>query len=129
MRNIQNTGGSIDDDNTLGVIGQRSGSGLGNASAAVGRDELHLTDFINLNITNANNNNNNNNNTQNLSNIIPQDGIYDINSLVNIGKEYNICPYYLARYLLSTAHVVVYNYHYMLDPKVNPVVDKHLEPE
>jgi DNA excision repair protein ERCC-2 len=35
----------------------------------------------------------------------------------------------MARYLISHSNVIVYNYHYMLDPKVNGIVDKFLEPE
>lgn len=30
------------------------------------------------------------------------------------------CPYYLARHMMAFANVVVYNYQYMLDPKVLP---------
>lgn len=37
------------------------------------------------------------------------------------GKKKKWCPYFLARHMLTIANVVVYNYQYMLDPKVrNP---------
>ena len=32
------------------------------------------------------------------------------------------CPYYLARHMIAFANVVVYNYQYMLDPKVGRAV-------
>lgn len=32
------------------------------------------------------------------------------------------CPYYLARHMIAFANVVVYNYQYMLDPKVGRFV-------
>ena len=34
------------------------------------------------------------------------------------GRKKGWCPYYLARHMLAFANVIVYNYQYMLDPKV-----------
>lgn len=34
------------------------------------------------------------------------------------GKKKKWCPYFLARHMITIANVVVYNYQYMLDPKV-----------
>lgn len=39
------------------------------------------------------------------------------------------CPYYLARHMMAFANVVVYNYQYMLDPKVSQMVSRELEKE
>ena len=37
------------------------------------------------------------------------------------GKKKKWCPYFLARHMITIANVVVYNYQYMLDPKVRLV--------
>ena len=42
--------------------------------------------------------------------------------LRQFGRKKGWCPYYLARHMLSVANVVVYNYQYMLDPKVSQMV-------
>ena len=34
------------------------------------------------------------------------------------GRKKGWCPYFLARHMLAFANVMVYNYQYMLDPKV-----------
>ncbi len=47
-------------------------------------------------------------------------GVYTLHDLrVLCRKEdKHWCPYYLARHMLAFANVIVYNYQYMLDPKV-----------
>ena len=35
------------------------------------------------------------------------------------GRKKGWCPYFLARHMLAFANVMVYNYQYMLDPKVD----------
>ena len=42
--------------------------------------------------------------------------------LRQFGRKKGWCPYYLARHMISLANVVVYNYQYMLDPKVSQMV-------
>ena len=37
-----------------------------------------------------------------------------------------ICPYFLARRFLLKADVIVYNYSYMIDPKIANVVSSEL---
>jgi len=59
---------------------------------------------------------------------IPQ-GVYSLDDLKDLGKEKGWCPYFLARQLLNRANIVVYNYQYMLDPKVANLVSKELEAE
>lgn len=36
------------------------------------------------------------------------------------------CPYFTARYAINNAHIIVYSYHYLLDPKIAEVVSKQL---
>lgn len=45
-------------------------------------------------------------------------GIYSLDDLKKFGKEKGWCPYFLARHIINHANVLVYNYQYMLDPKV-----------
>ena len=45
-------------------------------------------------------------------------------STLSIARCY--CPYFLARHAISHANVVVYSYHYLLDPKIAQLVSKEL---
>ena len=38
-----------------------------------------------------------------------------------------MCPYFLARHFLLQANVIVFNYSYMLDPKISNLVSKELQ--
>ncbi|GAX84382.1 hypothetical protein CEUSTIGMA_g11804.t1 [Chlamydomonas eustigma] len=56
-------------------------------------------------------------------------GVYTLADLRQFGKERGWCPYFLARHMVSFANVVVYNYQYMIDPKVSQMVSRELEKE
>jgi len=56
-------------------------------------------------------------------------GVYDLEELKKWGKDKNWCPYYLTRQAINHASVLVFNYQYMLDPKVAKMVSKELESE
>ncbi|KAL7539782.1 hypothetical protein ACHAXR_010598, partial [Thalassiosira sp. AJA248-18] len=56
-------------------------------------------------------------------------GIYDLEHLKKWGASKNWCPYYLTRQAINHASVLVFNYQYMLDPKVAKMVSKELESE
>eukprot|EP01082_Thalassiosira_pseudonana_P015808 g13869.t1 g13869 contig9:633108-635683(+) len=56
-------------------------------------------------------------------------GVYDLEELRKWGKNKNWCPYYLTRQAINHASVLVFNYQYMLDPKVAKMVSKELESE
>lgn len=45
-------------------------------------------------------------------------GVYTLRDMRAWGRKKGWCPYYLARHMLAFANVIVYNYQYMLDPKV-----------
>ena len=45
-------------------------------------------------------------------------GIYTLHDMRVLGRKKGWCPYFLARHMLAFCNVVVYNYQYMLDPKV-----------
>lgn len=53
-------------------------------------------------------------------------GIYSIDDLRDYGKQTGFCPYFLARYAITHANVIVYSYYYLLDPKIADVVSKEM---
>ncbi|XP_002126055.2 general transcription and DNA repair factor IIH helicase subunit XPD-like [Ciona intestinalis] len=53
-------------------------------------------------------------------------GVYNLDDLRRYGKLRNWCPYFLARYTITHANIVVYSYHYLLDPKIADLVSKEL---
>ncbi|KAF9317665.1 DNA-dependent ATPase of the nucleotide excision repair factor 4 complex [Podila horticola] len=55
-----------------------------------------------------------------------EDAIYTLDDIKDIGKAKNICPYYMARRLLAHSNVIIYSYHYMLDPKIADLISKEL---
>ncbi|XP_065662190.1 general transcription and DNA repair factor IIH helicase subunit XPD isoform X2 [Hydra vulgaris] len=51
-------------------------------------------------------------------------GIYNLEDLKQYGEEIGCCPYFMARHAISLANIVVYSYHYLLDPKIADLVSK-----
>ncbi|GMH78244.1 hypothetical protein TrST_g904 [Triparma strigata] len=56
-------------------------------------------------------------------------GVYDLETLRSWGLKKGWCPYYLTRRAINHANILVFNYQYMLDPKVAKMVSKELEQE
>jgi DNA excision repair protein ERCC-2 len=56
-------------------------------------------------------------------------GVYDLEELQKWGKSRGWCPYFLTRRAINHANILVFNYQYMLDPKVAKMVSKELEAE
>ncbi|KAJ3014416.1 DNA-dependent ATPase of the nucleotide excision repair factor 4 complex [Thoreauomyces humboldtii] len=56
---------------------------------------------------------------------IPQ-GVYTLEDLKEWGRDNGYCPYFLSRRMLAFANVVIYSYHYLLDPKVADLVSKEM---
>lgn len=56
-------------------------------------------------------------------------GVYDLEELQQWGRQRSWCPYYLTRQAINHANILVFNYQYMLDPKVAKMVSKELESE
>lgn len=54
-------------------------------------------------------------------------GVYTLDDLKELGREVEMCPYFLARHFLLHANVIVYNYSYMLDPKISNLVSAELQ--
>ncbi|MFH4975571.1 hypothetical protein AB6A40_002280 [Gnathostoma spinigerum] len=55
--------------------------------------------------------------------VLPQ-GVYNLADLRRWGKQKGICPYFVARACLNRANIVVYSYHYILDPKIAELISK-----
>ena len=53
--------------------------------------------------------------------------VYTLSDLRVFGRDKGWCPYFLARHVIAYANVVVFNYQYMIDPKVAETVAHHLE--
>jgi len=56
-------------------------------------------------------------------------GVYSMSALNEFGEEQGICPYFLARRSLQYASIIVYNYHYLLDPKIARTISTELQKE
>lgn len=54
-------------------------------------------------------------------------GIYTLDDIKELGKKRGWCPYYMTRHILNYANVVVFNYQYMLDPKISNLISRELE--
>ncbi|RXW15060.1 hypothetical protein EST38_g10790 [Candolleomyces aberdarensis] len=57
--------------------------------------------------------------------LIPS-GIWTLEDVLEYGREKVICPYFAVRRMLAFADVVIYSFHYLLDPKVAEQVSKEL---
>ncbi|KAK3095085.1 hypothetical protein FSP39_010122 [Pinctada imbricata] len=54
------------------------------------------------------------------------EGIYGLDELKEYGMRKGFCPYFMARYALTHANIIVYSYYYLLDPKIADQVSKEL---
>lgn len=54
-------------------------------------------------------------------------GIYTLDDIRALGKQRGWCPYYMVRHLLSYANIIVFNYQYMLDPRIAALVSRELD--
>ena len=53
-------------------------------------------------------------------------GVHTLQDLRQLGEARGMCPYFAARHAIETADILVVSYLYIVDPKVSPVVRKHL---
>eukprot|EP00924_Labyrinthula_sp_SR-Ha-C_P007404 snap_masked-scaffold_24-processed-gene-2.34-mRNA-1 protein AED:0.02 eAED:0.02 QI:0/-1/0/1/-1/1/1/0/767 len=59
----------------------------------------------------------------------PEKGIFDLDDIKKYGKENNVCPYFLVREIIQEADVIVFNYQYLLDPKISKIIVKEINRE
>ncbi|OAA58838.1 DNA helicase (DNA repair), Rad3 type [Cordyceps fumosorosea ARSEF 2679] len=56
-------------------------------------------------------------------NLIPN-GVWTFDGLLRYGEENKQCPYFTARRMMQYCNVVIFSYHYLLDPKIAERVSK-----
>ncbi|TKR64288.1 hypothetical protein L596_024850 [Steinernema carpocapsae] len=55
--------------------------------------------------------------------VLPK-GVWNLQDLRKWGQSSGICPYFVARQAVNKAEIVIYSYHYILDPKIAELVSK-----
>ncbi|PWW72742.1 DNA repair helicase RAD3 [Tuber magnatum] len=58
-------------------------------------------------------------------NLIPP-GVYTLDGMLKYGEKHTQCPYFTARRMMPFCNVIIYSYHYLLDPKIAERVSKEL---
>lgn len=58
-------------------------------------------------------------------NLIPP-GVWTFDGLLQYGEQHKQCPYFTSRRMMSYCNVIIYSYHYLLDPKIADRVSKEL---
>ncbi|SZF05401.1 unnamed protein product [Blumeria hordei] len=53
-------------------------------------------------------------------------GVYTLDGLMRYCEQEKICPYFASRRMISFCNVIIYSYHYLLDPKIAERVSKEL---
>ena len=66
--------------------------------------------------------------THGSQNLLPP-GVYTLDDLRNMGRSGKWCPYFMARHMIRFANVIVYNYSYVIDPKISQLVSRDIEKE
>ncbi|KAL4876264.1 hypothetical protein BJY04DRAFT_143568 [Aspergillus karnatakaensis] len=56
-------------------------------------------------------------------NLVPP-GVFTLDGLLNYGEQHKQCPYFSARRMMPYCNVIIYSYHYLLDPKIAERVSK-----
>lgn len=57
--------------------------------------------------------------------LIPN-GVYSFEGLIKYCKENKTCPYFTVRRMIPFCNIIIYSYHYLLDPKIADRVSKEL---
>ena len=58
-------------------------------------------------------------------NLIPP-GVYSFDALLRYCKDEGTCPYFTVRRMIPFCNIIIYSYHYLLDPKIAERVSKEL---
>ncbi|KAI9750463.1 MAG: DNA-dependent ATPase of the nucleotide excision repair factor 4 complex [Candelina submexicana] len=58
-------------------------------------------------------------------NLIPP-GVWTLDGTLRYGEQHKQCPYFTARRMMPFCNVIIYSYHYLLDPKIAERVSKEL---
>ncbi|ODQ65593.1 DNA repair helicase [Nadsonia fulvescens var. elongata DSM 6958] len=57
--------------------------------------------------------------------LIPQ-GVFTFDDVLKYGQEHKQCPYFTVRRMMAFCNIIIYSYHYLLDPKIADRVSKEL---
>ncbi|KAI4142772.1 MAG: hypothetical protein LQ340_007229, partial [Diploschistes diacapsis] len=58
-------------------------------------------------------------------NLVPA-GVFTIDGMLKYGEKNKQCPYFSVRRMMPYCNVIIYSYHYLLDPKISERVSKEL---
>ncbi|KPI40298.1 DNA repair helicase rad15 [Cyphellophora attinorum] len=58
-------------------------------------------------------------------NLLPS-GVFTLDGLLQYGEQHKQCPYFSARRMMPFCNIIIYSYHYLLDPKIAERVSKEL---
>ncbi|KAJ5082355.1 hypothetical protein N7532_011398 [Penicillium argentinense] len=58
-------------------------------------------------------------------NLVPP-GVFTLDDLLKYGEEHKQCPYFSARRMMPWCNIIIYSYHYLLDPKIAERVSREL---
>ncbi|RMJ24482.1 dna repair helicase [Aspergillus sp. HF37] len=58
-------------------------------------------------------------------NLVPP-GVFTLDALLKYGEDHKQCPYFSARRMMPFCNVIIYSYHYLLDPKIAERVSREL---
>jgi len=58
-------------------------------------------------------------------NLIPP-GVWTLDGMLRYGEQQKQCPYFTARRMMPFCNVIIYSYHYLLDPKIAERVSREL---
>jgi len=58
-------------------------------------------------------------------NLLPT-GVWTLDGMARYGEEHKQCPYFTSRRMMPFCNVIIYSYHYLLDPKIAERVSKEL---
>lgn len=53
-------------------------------------------------------------------------GVYTLDGMMKYCEEHKQCPYFTARRMMAFCNVIIYSYHYLLDPKIAERVSREL---
>ena len=57
------------------------------------------------------------------------EGVFTLEDIKDYGRQHSICPYFALRRMMPFVDVIIYSFHYLLDPKVAEQVSKELSGE
>ncbi|OJD18969.1 DNA repair helicase rad15 [Emergomyces pasteurianus Ep9510] len=59
------------------------------------------------------------------SNLVPP-GVFTLDDIIKYGEQHKQCPYFSVRRMMPFCNVIIYSYHYLLDPKIAERVSQEL---